>query len=290
MQSRKENNDIMGEALGRFTLPESKPVNNVIPLHRQAETLSHIVLEKLNKLNLTGMRDALSQQMEQLESHSLPFEVRLVQLLDREIEVRESRRAAQRIKRAGLPYQARIADLDYSMPRGLVKSLMVSLSSCGWLLMHHNVVITGPAGIGKTFISCALAHQACVMGFTALYARVDQVVRKLQAARKHDDMKKVLTPLLSTSLLILDNFGLEPLNEEQGRDLLTLLDKRHGLKSVLVSSPLMVSQWAGQVADPEIGKAIVDRLAPNAYLINLKGKSLRKGSADSSAISLDTDF
>ncbi len=282
--------DLMGEALGRFKLPGNQPRNNVIPLHREDASLINIILEKLNKLRLSGMHDALKEQLERPETYGLSFEARLMQLLDQEIEEKEARRAELRVKKAALPYNAQIADLDYSIPRGLVKSLMVSLSSCGWLLMHHNVVITGPAGTGKTFISCALATQACNMGFNALYTHADQILEKIQAARKEGDAQKVMSPLYKTSLLILDNFCLDPMTAEQGRDLLTLLDKIHGMHSVLVSSPLPISKWSGRIADHEIGKAIVDRLVPNAYLIKLRGQSLRKGSANSPTISLDTDY
>ena len=290
MPTRNDQPDLMGEALGRFKLPDNGPRNKVIPLHPPDEPSYDIILEKLDKLNLSGMKDALEEQRGHSQTRYLSFEARLIQLLDSEIEEREKRRIELRKKKAGLPYKVGMGDLDYSIPRGLVKSLMVSLSSCGWILMHHNVVVTGPAGIGKTFIACALAGQACELGFTALYTRADQLLLTLKSSKIQCSADQLLAPLVKTSLLIIDNFGLEPLQKEQAINLLSLLDKRHSLSSVLLCSPLPASQWAGQICDPDIGKAIVDRLVPNSYLINLKGQSLRKGTANSAGISLDTDF
>jgi DNA replication protein DnaC len=290
MQDKHQHPDVMGEALGRFRLPGGNGSSKVIPLHRQPDTLSSILLEKLTKLGLSGMAAGFKEQLANPDALDLPFEVRLSQLLDKELEEHEELRAQLRLKRAGLPYNARMADIDYSKPRGLVKSLMISLSSCAWLLLHHNVVITGPAGVGKTFVASALTQQACTMGFSALYKRTPDLGKELQQARATGQLDNYMQLISKASLLVLDNLGLETMSKEQGQELLHVLDQRHGQKSVLAVSPFRVADWPGRVADPAIGKAIMERLAPNAYQINLKGDSLRTASASSTAMSLDTDY
>src|ERR671930_562665 len=238
--------------------------------------LNHPTLDKLLALKLTGMAKALNEQMALPESQALSFEERLGLLVDREMTVRSDRRLTTRLRQAKLRLSASLEDLDYRHPRGLDKALMLRLASCQWVHERHNVLLTGPTGIGKTWLSCALGHKACREGLTALYLRLPRFLQELPIAKGDGRYGKVLTTLAKTDLLILDDWGLAPPSDENRRDLLEIVEDRHDCRATLVTSQLPVEHWHEALGDPTLAEAILDRLVHNAYKVTLQGESMRK--------------
>jgi len=238
--------------------------------------LKHPTLDKLQQLRLFGMYQALCEQMNLPEIDSLSFEERLGLLVDREITEREDRRMKTRLRQAKLKHHACVEDIDYRAPRGLDKALTLQLASCRWVHEGLNLIINGPTGVGKTWIACAMAQKACREGYTALYLRLPKLFQALSLAHGDGRFPKLMSAFAKTDLIILDDWGLAKLTAEQRRDLLELLDDRHGNRSTIVTSQLPVDHWHEIIGDPTLADAILDRLIHNAYRINLKGESLRK--------------
>ncbi len=241
--------------------------------------LTYPTLDKLQRLKFTGMATALAEQMNMPDIEELAFEERLGLLIDREITERENRRLSSRLRRARLKHNAAIEDIDYRHPRGLDKSLIQSLAACQWVKEHLNILITGPTGVGKTWLACALAHKACREGYTAQYLRLPRLLQELAIAKGDGRYPKLLATLAKTDVLILDDWGLAKLTPDNRRDLLEILEDRHGARSTLATSQLPIEKWHDIIADPTLADAILDRLVHNAYKINLKGGSMRKRTA-----------
>lgn len=238
--------------------------------------LTHPILEKLKAMKLWGMVRVLEEQMATSDANSLSFEERLGIMVDREMNERENRRLATRLKKAKLRLQACMEDIDYGQPRGLDKSLMMSLASCVWIRDHRSVIITGPTGVGKTYLACALTHKACLEGHPAFYRRLPNLLDELTMARGDGRYPNVMATYARADLLTLDDWGLHKLNQQQRLDLLELLEDRYGLKSTIVTAQVPVDHWHEIIGDPTLADAILDRLVHNAYKIQLKGESMRK--------------
>ena len=241
--------------------------------------LKHPTLDKLHALKLTGMAAALEDQSATLDITDLSFEERLGLLVDREMTERDNRRMSSRLRRAKLRHAAILEDIDYRNSRGLDKGLVQSLASCQWVKEHLNVLITGPTGVGKTWLACALAHKACREGYTAQYVRLTRLLRELTIAKGDGQYSKLLTSLAKVDVLILDDWGLMKLSAENRRDLLEVLEDRHGRRSTIATSQLPIEEWHGIIGDATLADAILDRLVHNAYKINLRGESMRKQQA-----------
>ncbi|MCF6179220.1 MAG: IS21-like element helper ATPase IstB [Geopsychrobacter sp.] len=238
--------------------------------------LTHPTMEKLNTLKLTGMVKALIEQQQMAEVDSLGFEERLGLLVDREATERENRKLGTRLKKAKLRQSASIEDLDFRRSRGMDKALILSLAACAWITKGINVLICGPTGVGKSHLACALAHKACLEGYTALYLRLPRLFEELRLAKADGRYGKLMLSYAKTDLLVLDDWGLSPMSDPQRRDLLELMENRYGLKSTIITSQLPVTAWHEAIGDPTLADAILDRIVHNAHKIELKGESMRK--------------
>ena len=198
--------------------------------------LMHPTLDKLQTLKLAGMYQALVEQLQMADIAALSFEERFGLLVDRELTERDNRRLTTRLRQAKLRQTACIEDIDYRHPRGLDKAVMARLTTCQWVREHHNVLITGPTGIGKTWLGCALAHKACREGLRALYLRLPRFLPDLAIAKGDGRYGQVLTTLAKTDLLILDDWGLAPLHDANRRALLEIIEDRQDCRATLVPS------------------------------------------------------
>ena len=234
--------------------------------------LNNQTIDRLHQMKLTGMAQALADQMEKTDFNDYSFEERVGLLVEYEWTYRQNKRLAILLKQARLRLGACVEDINYVHHRGLIKSL----ATCQWLNAHHNVIITGPTGIGKTFIACALANAACRLGFTARYYRLPRLLQDMALARADGSYPRVLSRLAKTDLLILDEWGMAYFNDMQGRDLLELVDDRYQLHSTIIVGQIPMENWHQLLPDPTVADAILDRLVHNAHKIKLDGDSMRK--------------
>lgn len=238
--------------------------------------LTNPTLEKLQELRLAGMQSAYREQLEGGEYQDLAFDERLGFIVDREHTERHNRRLQTRLKKAKLRLCATLEDIDYRAQRGLDKGLMLALATCHWIRQHHNTLITGPAGAGKTYLACALGHQACREGFTVQYHRAPRLFGELALAKGDGRYPKLLRALAKTDLLILDDWATAPLTDEQRRDLFEITEDRYGQRATLIAAQMPIKHWHECIGDPTLADAILDRLIHNAHKIALKGESMRK--------------
>jgi len=236
-------------------------------------------LDTLNQLKLHGMAAALREQMTQTGAQSLPFEDRLGLLVEREITYRENRRLTRLLQLAQLKERAAFEDLDFRARRGLDRAQLASLSSCDWIRQHQNLLIHGATGCGKTFLGCALAHQACRQGLCALYLRAPRLFDELRLCHADGSFRKRLAAIAKVDLVVIDDFAIAPIGQRERSDLLELLDDRVGTRSTLLTSQLPIEHWHEYIGDPTLADAILDRLLHSAHKIHLEGESMRKRAA-----------
>ena len=249
--------------------------------------LTHPTHDRLLALGLTGMAKAFEEQRQQPNVASLTFEERLGLLVDREAIERENKRLVTRLKFANLRQNASIEDLNTKAARGLDKALFAKLAAGEWIARRQDLLITGKTGTGKSWLACALGHKACRDDRPVLYHRVPRLLDALALARGDGRHARLLKSLARAELLILDDWGLAPMTSEQGRDLLEIVDDRHGRASTIVTSQLPVDTWHDVIADPTVADAVLDRLVHTAHRLSLNGESLRKPPAKRGK--LDTD-
>jgi DNA replication protein DnaC len=233
-------------------------------------------IDKLHALRLAAMADALQTQATQPEIAALPFEERLALLVDVQHTAALNAALAQRLRRAGMRQSACLENLDLRTPRNLDRGTMHALATSQWIRSNLNILITGPAGVGKSWIACALGNRAARDGFSVLYKRLSRLLDELAVARLHGRQARALTTLARTRVLLLDDWAMIKLTAEQRRDLMEVIDDRHGRASTIVATQMPLERWHDMIADPTYADAILDRLVHNAYHIELKGDSMRR--------------
>ena len=238
--------------------------------------LNNPTVDKLLELKLTGMVKALKQQADMPELAKLSFDERLGLLVDAEYSERESSKLVQRLKVAKLRHSACVEDLDFKESNGLDRRTVAQLSACTWIKEGLNVLITGKTGVGKTYLACALAQKACRLGFASLYMRAPRFFQELTVARLSGKYSRLLARLAKVDLLVLDDFALVPVTEEQSRDLLEVTDDRCGKSSLIVAAQLPVDNWHQTFANKTLADAILDRVVHQSYKLPLDGESRRK--------------
>jgi DNA replication protein DnaC len=238
-------------------------------------------LDTLNRLKLHGMALALSEQMTHSAAQNLAFEERLALLLEREALHRDNRRMTRLLQLATLKYRdAVLEDLDYRSRNGLDRSQLSSLASCEWIRANQSVLIQGATGCGKTYLACALAHQACRQGLSALYVRAPRLFEEFALCHADGSFRKRLAAIAKINVVIIDDFAIAPIGPRERNDLLELLDDRVGARACIVTSQLPVNDWHDYIGDPTLADAILDRLVHRAHRIHLEAKeSMRKREA-----------
>ena len=232
-------------------------------------------IEKLHALRLSAMANALTAQLRQPEFDAMPFSERLALLVDIQHSEMLTTALELRLRRAGMRQSAYMENLDLRTPRGLDRSTMQTLASGLWIRQHRNVLISGAAGIGKSWIACALGNQAARDGVSVLYKRLSRLLDELAIARLNGRQARLLKTLARTRLLILDDWAMVKLTADQRRDLMEVIDDRHDRGSTIVATQIPQDSWHFQIGDPTYVDAILDRLVHNAYRLELKGKSMR---------------
>jgi DNA replication protein DnaC len=242
--------------------------------------LNNPTIDKLQAMKFTGMLKGYMEQCGDPDCEALSFEERFGLLVDREAIERDSRRMQSRLRKAKLRLTAAVEDIDYRHPRGLDKRLMMALASGDWIRRHHNCILTGPTGAGKTYIACALGHKACREGFSVLYHRTPRLFQEIARAKGDGRYPRLMNTLAKADLLILDDWGTARLTDEQRRDLFEVVEDRYERKSTLIAAQLPLDNWHDIIGDPTLADAILDRLVHNAHKIALKGDSMRKKKGD----------
>ncbi len=235
------------------------------------------LLQQLRQLKLTGFADSLEMQFNQPNTYDdLGFAERLGLLVSQEMTYRENKRLKRLLSTAKFKLMACLDDIDYAHPRGLHKNQVAALQTGEWIAKHQNLVITGPTGCGKTYLACALGRHACHQGYSVRYFRASRLLEALTIAHGDGSYLKRMGELAKTDVLLIDDWGLEALTQNQRNDLLELMEDRHGTRSTIVTSQLPVAQWHDYIADPTLADAILDRLLHSAHKLSLRGESLRR--------------
>jgi len=261
--------------------PEIQPLEDFKTVKLQ---LIQHTLAQLKSLKLDGMARALEEQQTLPASQELAFEDRLGLLVEREIVWRDNRRLERLLRQAKLKQaQACMEDIDYRVSRGLDKRLMVTLAGCDWIRRSQNVLLTGPTGAGKTWLACALGNQACRQGFSVMHVRVPRLLEQLRIAHGDGSFGKALAQLAKIDVLLLDDWGLTPLQPSERHDLLEVVDDRVNVRATVITSQLPMEHWYAWLNDPALADAILDRLVHASHRIALKGESLRKKHAENTS-------
>lgn len=238
--------------------------------------LKEQTITKMQSMKLHGMAQVFQELLEKPQRTDLTHEEFIGLLVDAEVTSRDNRRLQRLLKQAHLKQEACLEDIDYRHPRGLHKQTILELSDCTWIESHNNVLITGPTGVGKSYIACALGNATCRKGRSSLYIRGNKLFKILSQAEGDGSYLKTIGKLLKFDLLIIDDIGMSPMKETERRDLLEIVEERNLSSSTIVTSQVPIKDWYQIIGDPTIADAICDRLLHNAYRIELKGESMRK--------------
>jgi DNA replication protein DnaC len=246
--------------------------------------LTHPTLDQLRQLGLAGMARAFEELAANTRGAELDHAEWLGLLLDREMADRQDRRLMARLRYARLRHNAAVEDVDYRTARGLDRALFQKLAQGNWIKEQQNLIIIGPSGVGKSWLACALGHRACRDNLSVLYQRIPRLFSDLVLARGDGRYARLMRALGGVKLLILDDWGLEPLTAEQRHDMLEIVEDRYGRGATLITSQIPVDRWHDLIGDPTLADAILDRVVHNAHRIQLRGDSLRRKRAQENAM------
>jgi len=238
--------------------------------------LTQPTIEKLNSMKLAAMARAFADQLQCPDMTALSFEERFGLIVDYQMTDLENRRMLNRLKNAKLRLSASIEDLDFKQGRGMDRSTVMSLAQNQWVKSHHNILVTGPTGAGKSYLACALAQKACRDGHSVLYQRLPRLLQDIAVSRHDGRYSKLLAPITKCEVLILDDLLISPLTRDEQRELLEIVEERYDRKATVITSQLPVKSWHDAMQDPTLADAILDRLVHNAYKLELKGESMRR--------------
>lgn len=238
--------------------------------------LHHPSLDQLNQLGLLGMARAFGDIEASGSTAHLTHAEWLGLLIERELSHRRDKQLAARLRYAKLRHNAVVEDVDYRAQRGLDRGLFQKLVDGAWIEAHDNLIVTGPTGVGKSWLASALGHRACRDNRSVLYQRVPKLFGELALARGDGRYARMMRSIVGAQLLILDDWGLDPLDAGARHDLLEILEERYGRRSTIVTSQIPVDRWHGVIADPTYADAILDRIVNNAHRLELTGESLRR--------------
>ena len=250
--------------------------------------LEQPTLSKLEAMRLHGMAQALREQNKDEAMRELSFAERFALLVDRQLTWRQNEALQARLRRAKLRTNACVEDIDYRAARGLDKALLRSLmQESAWVAQHENIFVCGPTGVGKSYLAGALAHKACRDGYTALYLRAVALFRELALARADGSLRNYLLRLSKVDVLVIDDWAMQPLNENERRDFWEICEDRCQTRSLLLTSQMPVAKWHEQIGDATVAEGILDRIVHRAHRIDLRGDSLRKNPPKQTAASLE---
>jgi DNA replication protein DnaC len=238
--------------------------------------LTQPTIDKLNAMRLSAMARAFADQMHTPDMAALSFEERFGLIIDFQMTDMENRRMQSRLKNARLRLSASMEDLDFAQGRGLDRAAVMSLALNQWVKNHHNILVTGPTGVGKTYLACALGQKACRDGHSVLYHRAPRLLQDIAVGRHDGRYHKIMAPLAKAEVLVLDDFLISPMNQDEQKEFLEIVEERHGRKATILTSQLPLKSWYDSMQDPTLADAILDRLIHNAYKLELKGESMRK--------------
>jgi DNA replication protein DnaC len=238
--------------------------------------LTQPTIEKLNSMKLSAMAKAFADQMQTPDMATLSFEERFGLIVDYQMTDLLNRRMLNRLKNAKLRLSASVEDLDFRQGRGMDRSTIVSLALNQWVKSHHNILVTGPTGAGKSYLACALAQKACRDGYSVFYQRLPRLLSDIAVSRHDGRYNKIMGPITKCEVLILDDFLISSLSREEQKELLEIVEDRYDRKATIVTSQLPIKAWHDAMQDPTLADAILDRLVHNAYKIELKGESMRR--------------